>query len=335
MKADAVTDNVNVSSARRLKLPVLDRRPARRDFLWLTLAAPADWRSLPGQFINVLCVPDEHAPAATDGRVLDGESVWPRTEGLELTRPGPIVRRPYSVSRIQREGDRVRLVLLVQRRGAGSRFLQERPVGQALDVVGPLGTYFTPPTDERLCVLVSGGCGLAPILGLADHLAALGKPCLSFFGCPTVDAAPLTFRKKPAATRDRPEATEAIEEFAAAGIPTVLATDDGSAGFRGPVTAALDAWLHDRGDGRPLTPVGPALYGCGPEPMLKALAKLAEGHDLPCQVSLERYMGCGVGVCLSCVAKRRDPASDKGWSYFLTCRDGPVVDAREIVWDET
>jgi len=169
---------------------------------------------------------------------------------------------------------------------------------------------------------------------LADRLAALGKPCLSFFGCPTAKAMPVTFRTPPAATRNRTEATEAIEEFAAAGIPTVLATDDGSAGFDGPVTAALDAWLRDRGDGRPLAPVGLALYACGPEPMLKALAKLAEGYDLPCQVSLERYMGCGVGVCLSCVAKRRDRASDKGWTYFLTCRDGPVVDAREMVWND-
>jgi len=329
MKADAATGNVNVLPARRLKLPVLDRRPAGREFVWLTLAAPADWRSLPGQFINVLCVSDERAPAATDGRVLDGESVWPRTEGLELAQPGPIVRRPYSVSRIQREGNHVRLILLVQRRGAGSRFLQEQPVGAALDVVGPLGTYFTPPTDERLCVLVSGGCGLAPILGLADRVAALGKPCLSFFGCPTAAAMPVTFRTPPAATRDRAEATEAIEEFAASGIPTVLATDDGSAGFGGPVTAALETWLGEGWNGRP-----PALYGCGPEPMLKALAKLAEGYDLPCQISLERYMGCGVGVCLSCVAKRRGPTSDKGWTYFLTCRDGPVVDAREMIWND-
>lgn len=116
MKADAATGNVNVLPARRLKLPVLDRRHAGREFVWLTLEAPADWRSLPGQFVNVLCMPDEHAPAATDGRVLDGESVWPRTEGLELAQPGPIVRRPYSISRIRREGDRVRLILLVQRR---------------------------------------------------------------------------------------------------------------------------------------------------------------------------------------------------------------------------
>ena len=76
-----------------------------------------------------------------------------------------------------------------------------------------------------------------------------------------------------------------------------------------------------------------AFYGCGPEPMLRALAGLAQRRQAPCQVSLEQFMGCGIGVCLSCVRKMRDPASEAGWTYRLTCRDGPVVDAADIVWE--
>ena len=81
------------------------------------------------------------------------------------------------------------------------------------------------------------------------------------------------------------------------------------------------------GDDRPL-----ALYGCGPERMMRALARLAERRDAPCQVSLECFMGCGIGVCLSCAAKMRDPASEKGWTYRMTCQEGPVADARDVVW---
>jgi dihydroorotate dehydrogenase electron transfer subunit len=119
-----------------------------------------------------------------------------------------------------------------------------------------------------------------------------------------------------------------VDEFAEDGIPTVLATEDGSAGFRGLVTEALKTYLRDVWKGEPL-----ALYGCGPTPMLKALAAVAAERRLPCQISLERFMGCGVGLCLSCVMKRRDATSEKGWTFRLTCREGPVVDAAEVLFD--
>jgi dihydroorotate dehydrogenase electron transfer subunit len=77
-----------------------------------------------------------------------------------------------------------------------------------------------------------------------------------------------------------------------------------------------------------------ALYGCGPKAMLKRLAEIAAERGLACEISLERHMGCGIGVCLSCVAKRRDPGDPRGWTYRLTCRDGPVMDAHEILWDD-
>jgi len=315
---------------RRLDLTVVGLRRAGRDFAWLSLDAPPDWVSWPGQFVNVLCQSDAAASAASDGRVLDDAAgaEWPLATGLEIARRWPVVRRPYSVARVVRAGGRVRLDLLVRAVGCGSRFLHGRPVGSVLDLVGPLGNSFTPPEDDRLCVLVGGGCGVAPIFGLADALAAGGKRCLAFFGAAGVREMPLEFRQLPLPTGDDAVPTDAVDEFARSGVATVLASEDGSAGYRGLVTAALEAYLGHHGDGGPV-----ALYGCGPAPMLRALGRLAAERGWPCQVSLEQFMGCGIGVCLSCVTKRRDASAEKGWTYRLTCREGPVVEARDLVWD--
>ena len=319
-----------VSHPRRLRLPLADLRRAGGDFVWLTLRAPPDWRSLPGQFVNVLCESDLAALAATDGRILEPETgVWPEATGLELRRPWPVVRRPMSVARVRPGSGGPEIILLVRIVGRGTRFLASRPLGTALDLVGPLGNWFTPPEDDRLCVLVGGGCGVAPIFGLADHLAAAGRRCLAIFGAAALADMPVRFRRTPRPTRGHVELTDAVEEFAERGVLAILATDDGSAGFEGTATDALRRWLEDLARGE-----RPALYGCGPEPMLKALARVAEERDLACQISLERWMGCGAGLCLSCVHKRRDAADPKGWSFRLTCREGPVVQARDLVWEE-
>jgi len=330
MEPRGATTGEDVSPPRRLGLPLLDRRLAGRDFAWLVLGAPADWRSLPGQFVNVLCESDPTSLETADGRVLDWEDgAWPRTTGLELGRARPLVRRPLSVARVSWSGEGARLVLLVRVVGPGTRFLGTRPVGSTIDLVGPLGNWFVPPADDRLCVLVGGGCGMAPIFGLADHLAEAGKRCLAVFGAAAREDMPTRFRGKARPTHGHVEITDAVEEFAEDAIPMILATDDGSAGFEGTTTGALRRWFEDLWDGRPV-----ALYGCGPGPMLRDLARVALERGVPCQISLERWMGCGAGLCLSCVHKRKDPASDKGWTYRLTCRDGPVVEARELVWDE-
>ena len=315
---------------RRLDLLVVDRRPAGRNFTRLVLEAPPDWQSLPGQFVTILCESDMAAVRASEGRVLDytdgGER--PQATGLELGRRWPVVRRPMSISRVIRHGGRTRIEILVRAIGAGTRFLSARPVGTLLSVVGPLGNAFTPPEDDRLCILVGGGCGMAPLFGLADDLADRGRRVKCFLGANTVVDMPLVFRSPPAPTHDRIVTTDAAAEFASPRAAVVLATDDGTAGFHGTATAAVMRYL-DEEQGAPVI-----LYGCGPTPMLRALTEVAAAHGAPCQISLEGFMGCGIGVCLSCARKRRDPTSDKGWTYRLTCREGPVVDGQEILWDD-
>jgi len=332
MAARRATADTDVSRARRLELPVVGRRPAGRDFVWLVLDAPPDWLSLPGQFVNILCESDAREARASEGRVLDEAEGWPEATGLELGGRRAFGRRPYSIARVECRGRQVRLYLLVQVKGPGSRFLGSRPVGSAVDLVGPLGTYFTAPAEDRLPVLVSGGCGLAPIFGLAEWLAEAGRRVVNLFGAATLEAMPLDFSEPPRPTGPGAPGLEeaaSANAFAFRGATTFLATDDGSAGFRGPVTAALETFLDGPGRGEPA-----ALYGCGPKAMLKRLAEIAAERGLACEISLERHMGCGIGVCLSCVAKRRDPGDPRGWTYRLTCRDGPVMDAHEILWDD-
>jgi dihydroorotate dehydrogenase electron transfer subunit len=315
---------------RRLDLPVMARRPTGHQFVRLSLAAPPDWVSLPGQFVNILCESDPEAVTASEGRSVEAEEgEWPVATGLEISRRWPVVRRPFSISRLARDKDRVWIEVLVRAVGTGSRFIQSRPVGSMVNLVGPLGNSFSAPSDDdRLCILVGGGCGVDPIFGLADYLAARGRRALGFFGASHSGDMPVRLLGTPQPTGDRAEATDIVGEFADAGVPTVLATDDGSAGFRGTVTQALEAWMDKQWTRGPR-----ALFGCGPTPMLKALSDLARRYDVPCQVSLEWFMGCGIGVCLSCVTKRKDPASEKGWTFRLTCREGPVVEARDIIFD--
>jgi dihydroorotate dehydrogenase electron transfer subunit len=314
---------------RRLDLPVMSRHETGHQFVRLSLAAPPDWVSLPGQFVNILCESDPQAATASEGRPVEEEGdEWPVVTGLEISRRWPVVRRPLSISRLSRQAGRAWIEVLIRAVGPGSRFIQSRPVGSTVDLVGPLGNSFVAPDDDRLCILVGGGCGVAPIFGLADYLVARGKRVLSFFGASHAGDMPAKLLRTPQPTGDRAEATDLVGEFAEVGVPTVLATDDGSAGFRGTVTRALETWMNTQWKGEPL-----ALFGCGPTPMLKALSDIARRTGMPCQLSLERFMGCGIGVCLSCATKRRSATSEKGWTFKLTCREGPVVDSNDMIWD--
>ncbi|MFO8014104.1 MAG: dihydroorotate dehydrogenase electron transfer subunit [Phycisphaerae bacterium] len=328
---DAATNpESEVSSARRLDVPLLDRRDAGAEYVRLVLGMPADWVSRPGQFVNVRCESAPQAAASSERRPLEYEEggEWPVATGLELgRRRWPLVRRPLSVSRLWTDDDRVRIEVLVRKVGTGTHWLARRPVGATLDVVGPLGNHFRPPDPDRLAVLVGGGCGMAPLVGLADHLADLGRQAVLIVGAATADQVPLAIDAQSEAA-DWRAAPCTLVDGSDMPVATVLATDDGTAGFAGTAVAAAERYLDEAAEGRAV-----ALYGCGPEVMLRALADLARRRDVPCQVSLEEFMGCGIGVCLSCVRKMRDPESEAGWTYRLTCRDGPVVEATEIIWE--
>lgn len=239
------------------------------------------------------------------GAVLPGQFVMlKQSPGLD-----PLLRRPFSVFEILRSPDgRPRGVSILNKRvGTATRQIYDAEPGQRVACLGPLGRPFTVVGPGQHAWMVAGGVGLAPFATLAESLAAQGAETTLFYGGRS--ASDLHY----------------IEMFEALGARVVLATEDGSQGVRGRITAPLQEHLAAAG----ASPV--SIFACGPEPMLAAVARLAARYGRFCEVSVERVMGCGLGGCYSCVVPVRTPA---GRPHFVrSCIGGPVFDASTIVWD--
>ncbi len=216
----------------------------------------------------------------------------------------PPLRRPFSILARDPEHDTFSLFIKVV--GQGSRALARLEPGDAAQCLGPLGRPFGAPRDGRQPLLVAGGYGIAPFAMFSRELTGAGHAPRVFYG--GRGAADLQLR-------------EIFEEL---GVPLACATQDGSLGRRGLVTDALEAWLEHA--------TGPAqLYACGPEAMMHAVARLGARRGLPVQVSLDPWMGCGVGTCLGCVVSTQR-AGEARPRYRCACTEGPVFDADEVVW---
>ena len=197
------------------------------------------------------------------------------------------------------------LELLYRVVGKGTAMLSLLHHGDHLDILGPLGKGFQlgDPSEEQ--ILVGGGVGLAPLYYLAKTLVSKSRVRL-FIGGKTK------------------EDILCVTEFERLGVETYVATDDGTLGSRGLVTDELQRYLTDSESRM-------GIYACGPMPMLKAVAEISRRLQLPCQVSLEAYMACGMGACLGCVVKGHDH-SESVSDYRCVCKDGPVFDFRELQW---
>ena len=223
----------------------------------------------------------------------------------------PLLRRPFSIFEILRDqqGTIVGLSVLSKRIGPSTSLLYDARPGDVIGCLGPLGRPFTivePPTEAWM---VAGGVGLAPFATLAEALRSRRAACTLFYGARR--AAELFY----------------LDFFERLGVELVLTTEDGSAGERGRITVPLDRRLSAR------PPASTMLYACGPEAMLAATARVAAAHGRPCQVSVERIMGCGLGGCYSCVVPMRD---DHGRMHNVrSCIAGPVLAGDQIQWDET
>jgi dihydroorotate dehydrogenase electron transfer subunit len=221
---------------------------------------------------------------------------------------GPLLRRPFSVFEIIRQDGRVEgLTLLSKRIGVTTNLLFDAVAGDTISCLGPLGRPFDvvdPPTEAWM---VAGGVGLAPFATMTEALGARGTSMMLIYGART----------------DRE--LFHLDWFRDRGVRLVLATEDGSAGDRGRVTLPLERELQGASDRRV------AIYACGPEPMLEAVAHVARTYGRTSQVSVERVMGCGLGGCYSCVIPVRSGA--EGTHYVRSCIGGPVFSGDEIVWE--
>lgn len=219
----------------------------------------------------------------------------------------PLLRVPLSIHGVSEDGRGI--LAIAKLLGPRTSALSHARVSETVDVLGPLGVPFSLGQPGQSVALVGGGVGLAPLAFLAKRLRADGRTVVTLAGLRTADQLPLL--RGLDARPDRPAVT----------------TDDGSFGRKGFVTDALTDYLAANRVDR--------IIACGPMPMLRKVAEIAGEHGTPCEVSVERRMGCAVGVCLACVVpvwvKGADPPE---WKYMRSCLEGPTFDARDIVWEE-
>lgn len=213
----------------------------------------------------------------------------------------PLLRRPFSFWDVR--GSEVDLLYTVV--GRGTECLAERRPGDRVSFLGPLGIGFS-SSSAPTWVFVAGGVGIVPFYIFAKQAFASGlRPrIVLLFGGRTESM------------------LYGIDDFPAIGVETHAATEDGSRGLRGLVTHLLESGLSK------LDRTGVMLYTCGPDRMMDAVVRIARRESLPCEVSMERRMGCALGACGACVVKVTD---GDDWRYSRICIEGPTYDAARLV----
>ena len=225
----------------------------------------------------------------------------------------PLLRRPFSVFEILRDhGATIGMSILNKRIGPSTARLFEARAGDRIHCLGPLGRPFLAVSPPSEAWMVAGGVGLAPFAALADALRANGTAMRLYYGARS--ASELFF----------------LDEFSERGARVSATTEDGSQpqhchAETGRVTAPIERDLDSRSRSRDVM-----IYACGPEPMLAAVAMLAEKSGCQSQVSVERVMGCGLGGCYSCVIPVRTAGG--GRHFVRSCIAGPTFRGDEIEW---
>lgn len=299
------------------------------DHYRLTLRLNAFPACQPGQFLQLTCRHSESQHYEIHELAWEPGQKMPSLVNHEMTEPIAFLRRPFSIAD-RRENSQCVLIDIIHRVvGRGTTYLSHLREGDSVDLLGPLGNGFQIPADLKLALLVGGGVGIPPMFYMAKTLAARGIQAVAFVGAQRKDLVPLTFPAHAQSPDERGHPIMNASEFADCGYPTVITTDDGSLGMKGFVTAALDRFIHQSQD---LVHSQTVVYVCGPTPMMRATAAVAEKAGIACQVSLEQPMACGMGTCQSCVIRIKQNAAPDGWVYKLTCTDGPVFDSLTLKW---
>lgn len=323
------------TAASRLSLPAWERTPR-----YEVEAIVREQRLIVGHEFEIVFHAPDIANSARPGQfveILFGDNY------------APLVRRPFSLYRVDPNAGTFSVIYLA--RGAFTSGLARKQAGDAVSLLGPLGRPFHQYDEPGIQhILVAGGLGAPPLYFLA---CVLSQSCLPMVraALPAVTARAATIG--PVRTERTIDLTDAaalaelsesplvvinaartesllvgLTEFGALDIALHVMTDDGSRGARGMATDLLTALL----DCEAATPRARAIYACGPMPMLRSVGEIAIAHDLPCQLSIETSMPCGTGLCQGCATPIHDAGSEAGFSYVLACVDGPVFEARDLVW---
>lgn len=211
----------------------------------------------------------------------------------------PFLRRPISIFNIDKESGIVEFVFQVK--GRGTELLQQKEIGTMIDIMGPLGFGTFNIQEYKSVAIIGGGIGIYPLYELTKELK--GKASLNVY---------LGFRDKSLVTCEK--------EFETIGLnKLVVTTDDGSYKEKG---FAIDFMKKDIEEHKV-----DMIFACGPLPMLRAIREYAIKENIPCQISLEERMGCGIGACLGCAVKVISGAEPR---YGHVCKEGPVFEAKNV-----
>ncbi len=255
---------------------------------------------LEGYFLMILRVP------APFGRSLPGQFVMLRAE----TDGYPFLSRPFSIYSAYSRGDETFVEILYKVVGKGTEVFSRLQEGDLLRILGPLGRGFEVPPSHGRIILIAGGVGVAPLAFLAQH-------------CREKDHNARIICYLGAGSMETIVGLDRLQEICSA---VKISTDDGSKGYRGPVTGLFRRDI-DRYSGDDVR-----IYSCGPRPMLRDLQGLLRGRSVVCQVSLEERMACGIGACLGCVVRTRE--GDERGGLVRVCAEGPVFDIDRVGFGE-
>ena len=234
-------------------------------------------------------------------------------EIVELANPGnfieirinensdPFLRRPISIYNLDKKNGVLEFIFQVK--GKGTELLAKKKEGDKIDIIGPLGNGTFKFEEYKNIAVIGGGIGIFPLYELSKQAKNAGKKVYTYLG----------FRNKDLVTLEK--------EFEDVSTILTITTDDGSYKNSGFAINYLENDLEKNNID--------CIYACGPLPMLKAVKKLAEEKEIPCQISLEEKMGCGMGVCLGC-AVRTATSTDDNPQYLHVCKAGPVFNCKMV-----
>jgi dihydroorotate dehydrogenase electron transfer subunit len=281
-----------------MKLTIIKNACLKGRYFLLELSVPASFKSAaPGQFLHI--------------RIEDSCD--------------PFLRRPLSIHDVvfSRKKEEGRLKILYETVGKGTELLSQKKASLELDCLGPLGTGFDLGAILKCdqVYLVAGGIGVAPLFFLAKKITEIQK--LKSLPCRQAGKIQILIGAK---TKNN---LLCEKEFKKLGCEVRVATEDGSKGFRGRVTELLQKILvsSNKYPVSSIQHLASSICACGPKAMLAVVGEITSMHQVAVQVSLEEFMGCGLGACLGCVIRTTT-------GYKRICHDGPVFDSQEIIWRE-
>ncbi len=211
----------------------------------------------------------------------------------------PFLRRPISIYNFEKEEGTLEFIFQIK--GEGTKLLSKKEKGDLIDIIGPLGMGTFKINKYEKIAIIGGGIGVFPLYELSKEAKKDNKNVNIYLG----------FRNK--------EYVVLEKEFKEVSDKLVVTTDDGTYGIKGFAINELEKDLEGV----------ECIYACGPLPMLRAVKKLATEKDIPCQISLEERMGCGIGVCLGCAVKTARSTNENP-EYFHVCKAGPVFQAKDV-----